>query len=103
MTKNPVLNALSLILYIFLVASVIYFGSTKHIDGNAFLGPIVFISLFTFSAAMAGYLVLYQPFVMNFDGKKKEALDLFLKTLLFFGGFTFLMLALLFSGVIKSK
>jgi len=99
MSKVPWINASLAILYITLVALVLYYGTILKIGNNIVLAPVALISLFTFSAATMGYLFLYQPFVLYFDGKKKLALDLFLKTLLIFGGITFVIFILLFSGV----
>ena len=84
MTKNPILNALSGLLYIVLVVSLVYY-SPNTIDhvGSIFL-PIAMLSLFVFSAACMGYLFLYQPLQLFLEGEKKIALDLFLKTLVAF-------------------
>jgi hypothetical protein len=101
MTKISWLNALLAILYISVVASVLYSGTIFKIGMNSVMAPIALISLFTFSAAMMSYLFLYQPFVLYFEGKKKIALDLFLKTLLIFGGITLIIFVLLFLGVFR--
>lgn len=96
MTKTPFINALLAIGYIILVSLILYSGTVLKFGNNSVLAPIALISLFTFSAATMGYLFLYQPFVLYFEGKKKQALDLFLKTLLFFGGMTFVLFIFLF-------
>jgi hypothetical protein len=101
MTKIPWLNALLSILYISLVAGILYSGTIFKIGANSVMAPIALISLFTFSAAMMGYLFLYQPFGLYFDGEKKIALDLFLKTMLIFGVITLIIFVLLFSGLFK--
>lgn len=101
MTKNPYLNAFAALGYIALVASVMFYGSRNVGPEDTIVGPIAFMSLFTFSAAVMGYLFLYQPFLLYFDGKKKHAIDLFLKTMLVFGSFTALVLFLLFSGILS--
>jgi hypothetical protein len=80
---------------------VLYFGTIFKVGNNSVIAPIAMISLFTFSAATMGYLFLYQPFILYFDGKKKLALDLFLRTLLFFGCITFIIFAVLFFSVRK--
>ncbi|HEX8923570.1 MAG TPA: hypothetical protein VF828_02450 [Patescibacteria group bacterium] len=101
MTKNPLINALLAALYIVVVAAILFYGTLFKVGNNAFIAPVALISLFSFSAGMMGYLFLYQPFVLYFDGSKKPALDLFLKTLFTFGGLTFLALILLFSGILR--
>jgi hypothetical protein len=60
-----------------------------------------FVSLFTLSAAVMGYLFLYQPLLLLIDGHKKSAVNLFLQTVAVFGAVTFFILILIFSGVIK--
>ena len=101
MTKNPVVNALAAGLYITLIACVMFFGMRQTGPVNSIIIPIVMLSLFTLSAAVMGYLFLYQPFQLYFEGKKKEAINLFLQTVAVFGGITVLVLGLLFSGIIK--
>ena len=98
MTRNPLVNALLAIMYIVLVSLILYYGTLFKVGNHSFTAPIALISLFTLSAATMGYLFLYKPFVMYFDGKKKPALDLFLQTLLIFGGITALLFMLLFFG-----
>ena len=97
MTKNPFLNAFLASSYIILVASIMFIGAQHKIGQNAsILVPITFISLFTLSAATMGYIFLYQPIMFYLEGKKKEAIDLFLKTLGTFAAITILALTLLF-------
>lgn len=101
MTKNPFLNALLAILYIVMLSVLFYFGASYKIGQNSILAPIALLSLFTFSAATMSYIFLYQPFVLYFDGKKKRALDLFLQTLLIFGGATAIIFVFSFFVAIK--
>lgn len=101
MSKNPILNALAAISYISLVALIMFYAGKSLPKEDTFLAPIAAVSLFTLSAAVMGYLFLYQPFVMYFDNKKKAALDLFIKTLGAFAVVTVVIFVLLFSGVIK--
>ena len=101
MTKNPLVNALAAAAYITIVAAIMYYGSTVKVGANnAFIAPIALISLFTLSATVMGYLFLYEPFQMYFDGKKKVALDLFLQTTAYFGLVTVIALIALFSGIV---
>ncbi len=87
--------------YISLVAGVFYVGSQVRPHPNQFLAPIAIISLFTLSAAVMGFLFCYEPAQLYFDGKKKQAVTLFLQTVAVFGVITALALTLLFSGVIR--
>ena len=101
MTKIPLINAILAILYIVFVSLILYYGTIFKVGNDSVIAPIAMISLFTFSAATMGYLFLYQPFVLYFDGKKKLALDLFLRTLLIFGGITIIIFAVLFFSILK--
>lgn len=98
MSKNPVLNGLSALIYIVAVAFVMYFGTKNLPKEDTIFAPIAMISLFTLSAAVMGYIFGLQPVQLYLDGKKKEAVQLFLKTLMVFGFLTALMLLLLFTG-----
>lgn len=100
MTKNPLLNALAALGYIILVASVMFYGIRHTGPDNSVIIPIAMLSLFTLSAAMMGYIFCSQPLQLYLDGKKKEAINLFLKTVAIFGGMTILAFLLLFSKVI---
>ncbi len=101
MTKNPFVNALAAIAYIITIASAMFYG-TKNLPGeDTVFAPIAIISLFTLSAAVMGYVFLYQPLQLYLDGKKKIAADLFLKTVAVFAVITAVVLVLLFSGVLS--
>ena len=102
MIKNPFLNALVALVYIALVASVMWYGSEIKPEPSV-VGPIAILSLFTLSAAAMGYIFLYKPIELYFDGKKKAAIKLFFQTMLVFGGITAFILALLFSGIFGLK
>jgi uncharacterized membrane protein len=101
MTKNPLINALGASAYIILVVSVMTFV-TQPLQNkpDTFFTPIVFLSLLTLSVAVMAYLFFYQPLVLFIEGKKKEAMNLFVKTLGIFAVITTVALILLFSGLI---
>lgn len=104
MTKSPIINSLFATGYITLVSFVMDYVSKQLPKGpQSFLAPVAFISMFTLSAAMMGLMFGYQPFELYFDGKKKEAVGLFLKTVLTFAITTSILLALIFGGVIGIK
>jgi len=100
-TKNPLYNAIGATLYITLVALIMNWGSKFAPKGPTLLGPIAVVSLFTLSAAVMGYIFCFEPGQLYFGGKKKEAVALFLQTVLTFACFTALALVLLFSGVLR--
>lgn len=101
MSKNPIINALSASAYIFLVVSVMTFVTQPLKDKpDTFFAPITFLSVLTLSVAVMAYLFFYQPFQLFIEGKKKDAVDLFIKTVGIFAIFTIMALFLLFSGLI---
>lgn len=81
MSQNPFLNALVAAGYISLLVTLI-FNSPKFITDNelGMMAPILFLSLFVISAAMMGYLFVYQPVRLLTEGKQAEATRLFLTT-----------------------
>ncbi len=101
MTKNPLINALSASVYIVLVITVMTFA-TKPLQNkpDTFFTPIVFLSLLTLSVAVMAFLFFYRSVVLLIDGKKKEAINLFAKTIGIFAVITIILLTLLFSGLI---
>ena len=101
MTKNPFLNALAAAVYIVLVATVISSASGHPNPNNSVIIPIAVVSLFTLSAAVMCYLFVYQPFTLYLDGKKKQAVNLFLQTIAVFAGLTAIVFILLFAGILK--
>jgi len=103
MTKNPILNALAAVLYITFVACVMFYGVEKKVPNNSILVPIAVLSLFTLSAAVMGYIFLYQPIQLYFDGKKKQAINLVLLTIAAFAVVTAIIFALLISGIFSFK
>lgn len=101
MTKNPLVNALSASAYIILVITVMTFVTKPLQDKpDTFFTPIVFISLLTLSVAVMAFLFFYQPIIHLIDGKKKEAISLFTKTIGIFAVITIIALILLSSGLI---
>ena len=101
MSKNPLINALSASAYIVLVVTIMNFLSSTLRDKPDTIGaPLLFLSLFTLSAAVMAYLFLYQPLQLFIEGKKKAAVSLFVKTMGIFAAFTTVVLILLLSGLI---
>jgi hypothetical protein len=98
MTKNPIINALGAFAYIVIVASAMFYGSNYAGQSEeSLIAPIAMISLFTLSAAVMGYLFLSQPLQLYLDDKKKEGVNLFVRTLAIFAGLTILILAVFFT------
>lgn len=100
--KNPYLNALAAgayIVFIVLVAST--FADNPSIENSKYslLLPMTMLSLFVFSAALMGFLFVYQPLTMYLDNKKKEAVVFFAKTLGTFAVWVLLFLSLVWSKI----
>ena len=96
MTRKPLYNAILASGYIVLISTLLYFGPqfAGHID--SVLVPIAMLSLFVLSAATMGYLFLLQPVQLYLDGAKKEAVDLFARTVGIFAIITLGILGVLF-------
>lgn len=101
MSKNPLINALCASGYILLIVTVMTLGTQPlRNKPDTFFAPVVVLSVLTLSVAVMAFLFFYQPLQLFIDGKKKEALNLFAKTVGFFAVITAGTLALLFLGYI---
>jgi hypothetical protein len=101
MSKNPIVNALSASAYIILVVSVMTFVTQPLKNKpDTFFAPITVLFVLTLSVAVMAFLFFYQPIMLFIEGKKKEAVNLFIKTVGIFAAITSVVLILLFSGVI---
>ncbi|MBI2109417.1 MAG: hypothetical protein HYT93_04590 [Parcubacteria group bacterium] len=97
MTKKSFLHALLAELYIIGIVSVMQYG--KQLFGETeetILIPMAMLSLFVLSAAVMGYLFVFEPMQLYLDGKKKEAVHFFLSTILVFAVITVLLFFALF-------
>jgi len=99
MNKKPVLNGLLASVYIFIVSMVMTFGGRLANKPDTFFAPVLFISLFTLSAAIMGYLFVFEPIQLLIAGKKQQAVKHFLQTTGTFGLITLVVLALVFSEI----
>lgn len=101
MTKNPIINALGASAYIFLVVCVMNFVTQPLKNRpDTFFAPIIALFVLTLSVAIMAYMFFYQPVILFIDGKKKQSVNLFVKTVAIFAGITLIVLILLFSGLI---
>lgn len=101
MSQNPFINALVAAGYISILATLV-FNSPKFITDSelGMMAPILFLSLFVISAAMMGYLFVYQPVRLLTEGKHAEATKLFLSTL---ASFALIILASLLAWFLLSS
>lgn len=96
MTKKPFINALFAVIYIVLIVlgmNLLFKTETNEGIGQFFI-PIMVISLFTLSAAVMGYVFCYQPLRLYLDGKKEQAVKLFIKTVIIFACIIFTIIAI---------
>lgn len=101
MSKNPIINALSASAYIIVGVTVMTFVTQPLKNKpDTFFAPVVLLSLLTLSVAVMAFLFFYQPLQLIIEGKKKEAVNLFVKTVGIFAAITAVALILLFSGLI---
>lgn len=82
--KEAIKNASLTTLYIILVASFMFYAQNAKLGmkNQTILIPITILLLFVTSAAITGYLIFGKPVIFYLDGKKKEALNLLLQTLI---------------------
>lgn len=99
MTQNPFINALAAVAYIIGIVLLMTYGGPLIGPRDTIFIPMGMLSLFVFSAATMGYIVLSQPLTLFLDGKKAEAVSLFIKTIGTLGGFmiVFFILQFIFS------
>jgi len=82
--KYAFLNSFAVILYIVAVVNFLFYvPKYLGVDESIFI-PILMLMLFVFSAALTSALVLGRPLLWFFEGKKREAIFLFVSTLLSF-------------------
>ena len=89
------MNALAASAYIIALVSGIWSMPKGSIPENAFIGPITMLSLFVLSAAVMGYLFVYQPLRLFSESKQQEAVRFFLLTISSFASITVVVVALL--------
>lgn len=102
MMLKAILNAFLATLYIVLVALVMNY-MTKQMGNkpDTVFGPMAAMALLTLSAAVMGYLFFFQPVQLYLDGKKKEGINLFLRTLGIFATITVIVFAVLLTGLVR--
>ena len=99
MKKTSFLSALGTVVYISIVATIMQNGSKLFGEKDNFVTPIIVLMLFTLSAITVGSLVLGKPLMLYLDGKKKEAVTIFMQTTIWLAGFT--LLAMIISTLLK--
>jgi hypothetical protein len=93
--KKPFMHALAAGLYIAMLVSVINATGSLVPEDNIAM-PMTMLGLFVLSAALMGYLFLYEPFNLYMENRKQEAVLFFGRTVLFFAGCVAVFLILIF-------
>jgi len=93
--KKPFLFALVAALYIVNIVLAISFFSVMMPEDTIII-PMAMLGLFVLSAAVMGFLFLYEPFSLYMENKKREAVIFFAKMLGFFACFVVIFVVLLF-------
>ncbi len=91
--KKPFVYALSAFAYIVSLVSFVNFiaNSSFFPKKDNILMPMAMLSMLVLSAAVMGFLFLSEPLMLYLDGKKKEAVTFFGKTIGFFASFVLLL------------
>lgn len=101
MSRNPIINALSALAYIILIVTIFNLLTHTLKDKPDTVGaPLTVLSLLTLSVSVMAYLFFYQPLQLFIEGKKNQAVNLFVQTVGIFAVFTVAVLILLLSGLI---
>ncbi len=85
--KYACINSLLTAIYIAFISSFLFYVP-RYFDfvdkPDTVFAPIMMLMLFVFSAAVTSTLVLGRPILWYLNGKKKEAISLFIHTLVIF-------------------
>jgi hypothetical protein len=94
--KYAVAHSLGVVVYVALVS--LFMTNVAGIfpaGQDTFLAPLAMLTLFVLSAAITGSLVLGRPILWYIDGRKKEAVSLFIYTL----GCLFVFIIIIFAVI----
>ncbi len=91
LSKNPQINSIYAEIYIVVVVFIMQnMGAPDTPD--TFFAPVAALSLFVLSVAVMGYFFFGEPLWLYLDGKKKEAVSFFMRTVISFAVITALVL-----------
>lgn len=74
------LQALGVTVYCAFVGVIFWKGNEIFGKPDLYVGPVTFLLLFIASAMVCALMVFYQPYLMFFSGKKKEAAETVVNT-----------------------
>ena len=73
-------QALGVTAYCSFVGVIFWKGNEIFDKPDCYVGPVMFLLLFIASAMICALMVFYKPYLLFFDGRKKEALETVLNT-----------------------
>ena len=86
--RAAAVDAVGAAAYVALVASLMYNAPRFVGQGRSVLVPIALLLLFVFSAAFTGTMVIGRPALWYLDGRKGDAVSLFVATMAILLGLT---------------
>ncbi len=88
--SKSILSAIGVEVYIFLVALIMQNGEKIFGMGENLFTGVIILMLFVLSATVIGGLMVAKPILLYIDGKKKDAIGLFMTNIITLAIFTFL-------------
>lgn len=92
--KRSLLNALGTAAYVIALVTLVLNGEKIFGTINEIFAPIAFLLTFVISASITSGLVLGKPILMFLEGQKKEAVKLFIYTIVWLAIFAIIILIL---------
>lgn len=92
-TKLALMQALGILAYISFISLLFWKGNEVMAEPPRYLGPVMFLTLFSTSAMICGLIMFYNPFKLYLDKKVDEAIKLVFHTV----GFLALFVVILFT------
>lgn len=93
---ESILLAVGVLVYVLLVAEILYFGNQVFGKAPSILGAATFLLLFVFSAIVVGSLVLGRSIYLYLTNNKHDAIRLFL----YIVGWLFIIIILIMIGLL---
>jgi len=92
---KSLINALGVLVYVSIVAWLLFNGEHIFDDKPSFLIPLFMLLLFIISASITGLLVLGKPIHLYLSGLKKEAFVFLFATLIWLAIFVSIVISIL--------
>jgi amino acid permease len=93
--KQGFFQALGVTIYCSLIGILFWKGNEIFGRVDSYFGPLMFLMLFSVSVLICGLLVFYKPYLLFFDGKKKQAIEVVASTAVFLFSFVLVVFGIL--------